>query len=361
MTAPAGIYIHVPFCAVKCPYCDFYSQRYDRQTVQAYTEAVCRNLRALPAGLHADTLYFGGGTPSLLSGAQLMQITQAVREAVQLDADAEVTLEANPLTVTAAALNAWKAAGINRLSLGIQSVQPEVLRILGRRHTPEQAKSAVLRAQDAGFANLSADLMFGLAVQDAECLAADIDALTEMDIPHISAYMLKIEQNTPFAAQPPARCDDDAQADRYLQMHGLLTAAGYEHYEISNFARAGFGSRHNCKYWRLHPYYGIGPAAHSCHDGKRFAVPRDLAGFIADAVQQEDVTEPEAESVTERVMLGLRLKEGIRTDMLPDADRARILRRAKPLMPQYLTLTDGTLAMTPAGWLVSNAVLTALL
>ena len=361
MTAPAGIYVHVPFCAVKCPYCDFYSQRYDRQTVQDYTDAVCRNLRALPEGLHADTLYFGGGTPSLLSGEQLLRMTETARETVLLADDAEITLEANPLTVTDSALAAWKAAGINRLSLGIQSVQHDVLRILGRRHTPEQAKAAVKRAQDAGFANLSADLMFGLKIQSADCLADDLNALTALHIPHISAYLLKIEEHTPFAENPPALCDDDAQADRYLQMHRTLTAAGYTHYEISNFAQEGYESRHNCKYWRLHPYYGIGPAAHSCHDGKRFAVPRDLVKFCADARQTEDVTEPEAESFTERVMLGLRLREGIRTDSLPDAERDRLLRRAKPLMPDYLTLADGRLTMTPQGWLVSNAVLTAIL
>ena len=361
MTAPAGIYVHVPFCAVKCPYCDFYSQRYDRQTVQDYTAAVCRNLRALPGGLRADTLYFGGGTPSLLSGEQLSRITETARETVRLADDAEITLEANPLTVTDAALAAWHAAGINRLSLGVQSMQHDVLRILGRRHTPEQARAAVLRAQDAGFPNLSADLMFGLDIQSADCLADDLNALTALHIPHISAYMLKIEEHTPFAANPPALSEDDAQAERYLQMHRTLTDAGYVHYEISNFAREGFESRHNCKYWRLHPYYGIGPAAHSCHDGKRFAVPRDLVKFCADARQTEDVTEPEAESFTERVMLGLRLWEGIRTDSLPDAERNRLLRRAKPLMPDYLTLTDGRLTMTPQGWLVSNAVLTAIL
>lgn len=357
MTAPAGIYIHVPFCAVKCPYCDFYSQRWNRGTAAAYTEAVCRNLHNLPQNLHADTLYFGGGTPSLLTGAQLAQMIETARECCVLSADAEITLEANPLTVTAQALAAWKAAGINRLSLGIQSFQTEVLRLLGRRHTPEQATAAVLWARDAGFENLSADLMLGLAVQTPSCFADDLAAALNLPLRHLSVYLLKIEANTPFAEHSPALLDADAQADRYLQMHETLTDAGFLHYEISNFARAGYESRHNCKYWRLHPYYGIGPAAHSCHDGKRFAVPRDLDAFLSTPQQPEDCTEPAAGETDEQIMLGLRLAEGIPAEKLS----APAMQRAKRLMPQFLTEEHHRIRMTPQGWLVSNSVLSALL
>jgi len=360
MNAPAGIYIHVPFCAVKCPYCDFYSVRYNRQTVSAYTEAVCRNLHTLPTDLHADTLYFGGGTPSLLSGDLIERIVQTAGESCMLSKDAEITLEANPLTVTDSALRAWRRAGINRLSLGVQSFQAEVLRQLGRKHTPEQAKAAVLRANAAGFANLSVDLMVGLAMQNPHCLAADLEKALALPLTHISAYMLKIEEHTPFYEDPPATLDADTQADRYLQMHNILTSRGFLHYEISNFARPGYESRHNCKYWRLHPYYGIGPAAHSCHGGKRFAVPRDLAAFCDAPQQPETVTEPEAYSATERIMLGLRLSEGICPDDFPE-EKTRILRRAKPLIPKYLNMKNGRLHMTPEGWLVSNAVIVQLL
>ena len=360
MSAPAGIYIHVPFCAVKCPYCDFYSVRYNRQTVSAYTEAVCRNLHTLPADLHADTLYFGGGTPSLLSGDLIERIVQTAGESCMLSKDAEITLEANPLTVTDSALRAWRRAGINRLSLGVQSFQAEVLRQLGRKHTPEQAKAAVLRANAAGFANLSVDLMVGLAMQNPHSLAADLEKALALPLTHISAYILKIEEHTPFYDTPPAVLDADAQADRYLQMHNILTSRGFLHYEISNFARPGYESRHNCKYWRLHPYYGIGPAAHSCHDGKRFAVPRDLTAFCDAPQQPETVTEPDACSTTERIMLGLRLSEGICPDDFPE-EKTRILRRAKPLIPKYLRLHNGRLRMTPEGWLVSNAVIVQLL
>ncbi|MBQ8921323.1 MAG: radical SAM family heme chaperone HemW [Oscillospiraceae bacterium] len=360
MTAPAGIYIHVPFCAVKCPYCDFYSVRYHKQSAADFADAVCRNLRALPRDLCADTLYFGGGTPSLLSGTQLRAIVQTAREHCALSEDAEITLEANPLTVTDSALTAWRRAGINRLSLGVQSFQSEVLRQLGRRHTPQQAGAAVLRANAAGFVNLSVDLMVGLAEQTSACFAADLETAVSLPVTHISAYLLKIEEHTPFYDSPPAMLDADSQADRWLQMHQALTDCGFLHYEISNFAKPGCESRHNCKYWRLHPYYGIGPAAHSCHGGKRYAVPRDLAGFCGAPRQEETVTEPEACGTAEQIMLGLRLSEGVLLSDFPE-EQAQILRRAGPLIPQFLTLQNGRLSMTPEGWLVSNSVIVRLL
>ncbi len=355
----AGIYIHVPFCAVKCPYCDFYSTRYSADAVRRYTDAVCRNLRALPRSLQADTLYFGGGTPSLLQGDLLRRMIETAGESVLLAADAEITLEVNPLTASAVNLAAWRDAGINRLSLGVQSFQADVLNALGRKHQPQQAQEAVLRAADAGFRNLSVDLMLGLAMQSPEVLAADLEAAYSLPVTHISAYLLKIEPQTPFAEAHPELPDDDTAADRWLQMHEILTAHGFTHYEISNFAKAGSESRHNCKYWRCEPYYGIGPAAHSFHDGKRFAVPRNLEAFCAAEKQPESVTETQADTESERIMLGLRLSDGI---CLHDfSAREILLRRAKPLIPQYLTLEQDRLWMTPEGWLVSNAVLAQLL
>lgn len=356
----AGIYIHVPFCATKCPYCDFYSVRYSAETVQRYADAVCRNLSALPMELDADTVYFGGGTPSLLPVDLIARMLDTLRQRCQLSEDAEITLEAIPLTATADRLAAWHSAGINRLSLGIQSFDAEILGILGRKHTPQQGLNAVLRAADAGFANLSIDLMLGLKQQSEALWAHELETAAALPVSHISAYMLKIEPQTPYAAHPPALLDDEAEADRYMQMHENLTAAGFHHYEISNFARAGAESRHNCKYWRLEPYYGIGPAAHSCYGGVRYAVSRDLEAFCAAPAQIQTVTEPHAESESERIMLGLRMAEGICMDSIPES-RSRLMRRAKPLIPQYLESDGKTLRMTPEGFLVSNAVLTQLL
>ena len=352
----AGIYIHVPFCAVKCPYCDFYSVRYSQAAVQRYADAVCRNLSALPAGLDADTVYLGGGTPSLLPAEVIRRFLDVIRKRCQLSSDAEITLEANPLTATAERLAAWRDAGINRLSLGIQSFDAEILRILGRKHTPEQGLAAVHRASEAGFRNLSVDLMLGLQQHTETRWLRELETAAELPVTHISAYMLKIEDATPYALHPPALLDDDALADRYVQMHDILTEHGYRHYEISNFAIPGAESRHNTKYWRLEPYYGIGPAAHSCHDGKRFAVRRDLEAFCQAPVQVQEITEPHAESESERIMLGLRLAEGIRLSSVPQNGK-RLLQKAKPLIPEYLQWEDDTLCMTPQGWLVSNAVL----
>lgn len=356
----AGIYIHVPFCAVKCPYCDFYSGQYRAKDAAAFTEAVCRNLAALPQAMPADTVYFGGGTPSLLPPEMTGRMLAAAKARLTVLPDAEITLEANPLTVTPERLAAWRAAGINRLSVGVQSFSDETLRLLGRRHTAEQAKKAVLAAHDAGFENVSVDLMLGLSRQDGADLRQELETAVSLQVTHISAYLLKIEPETPFGKQPPALLSPDESADRYLEMHGFLTAAGFRHYEISNFAREGFASKHNCKYWRCLPYYGIGPAAHSCHDGKRFAVPRDLAAFTAAAVQPEEVTDAAALTDGERIMLGLRLSEGICPDDFP-ASAQQLLKAAAPLIPQYLSAADGRLRMTPEGWLVSNSVLAALL
>lgn len=356
----AGIYIHVPFCAVKCPYCDFYAERYSAKAVSDYTDAVCRNLHALPAHLPADTVYFGGGTPSLLPPATLGKMLGAARARLTLSPDAEITLEANPLTVTAERLAAWKAAGINRLSLGVQSFSDDTLRLLGRKHTAEQAVRAVRAATEAGFHNLSVDLMIGLAHQDSSSLRRDLETAVSLPVTHLSAYLLKIEPETPFGTAPPALLSADETADRYLEMHAFLTENGFSHYEISNFAREGFASRHNCKYWRGIPYYGIGPAAHSCRDGKRLAVPRDLAAFITAPLQPETVTDAHPLTDGERIMLGLRLSEGIRPADYPVSE-APLMRAAKPLIPQYLSSEHGRLAMTPQGWLVSNSVLAVLL
>lgn len=352
----AGIYIHVPFCAVKCPYCDFYSVRYSRETAARYADAVCRNLDALPHGLAVDTIYFGGGTPSLLSTDFIRRFLDIIRQRCQLADNAEITLEANPLTATAERLHSWRSNGINRLSLGTQSFDAQILRILGRKHTPEQGLEAVLRAAEAGFSNLSIDLMLGLIEHTEALWQQELETAASLPVSHISAYLLKIEEHTPFGLQPPALLDEDTLADRYLQMHDTLTARGFQHYEISNFAKDGAESRHNRKYWQLEPYYGIGPAAHSCHDEKRYAVSRDLEQFCAAAVQPETVTEPNAESESERIMLGLRLAEGIRLDSVP-THRTQLLRKAKPLIPMYLETDGESLRMTPQGWLVSNAVL----
>ena len=356
----AGIYIHVPFCAKKCPYCDFYSVAYRMETAERYTEAVLRNIAALPENLETDSLYFGGGTPSILPPMQIERIIRAVYARCEMAADTEITLEANPLTMTENRLMQWHRAGINRLSVGIQSFQQNILRQLGRQHTPEQAVQAVLLAQKADFRNISIDLMVGLAEQTAQSVADDLHTALSLPITHISSYMLKIEEGTPFAHTPPALLSEDDLAARYLQMHDTLTAAGFLHYEISNFAKTDFESRHNCKYWRCIPYYGIGPAAHSQNHGIRYAVPDDLQTFLDAETQPAEITDTVSPTESERMMLGLRLSEGIELTEFPEYEK-EIMQKAKPLIPKYLTNKGSRLAMTPEGWLLQNAILIRIL
>ncbi len=354
-----GLYIHVPFCARKCPYCDFYSCSYTKIAADAYVKAVCRNLDALPSGLDVDTVYFGGGTPSLLPTDDIAEILDTAAKRVHL-CEPEITLEANPRTMTWDRLSAWRQAGVNRLSVGVQSFSDELLTQLGRNHSARQGREAVELAAEVGFSNLSLDLMIGLEKQDAAVTEMELLHALELPIKHISVYLLKIEDGTPFSVKSPNLLDDDAMAERYMQIHETLTAAGFRHYEISNYAQSGFESRHNSKYWRCEPYYGIGPAAHSCFDGKRFAVPRDLTLFCQSAVQPKDITDDAPCGNAERIMLGTRLAEGICLSDYPSV-RDMLLHNASSLMPKYLYCNDGWLRMTATGWLVSNAVLVKLL
>ncbi len=354
-----GLYLHVPFCARKCPYCDFYSRPYRNSLMAAYTAAVCRNLTALPQKLLVDSIYLGGGTPSLLPLDALQQILNTIRSHC-LVKDAEITLEANPCTMTDKALQHWLQYGINRLSVGIQSFHDHELKQLGRNHTAEQGIQAVLCAANMGFSNLSVDLMLGTPLQTADSLATSIDTVLSLPITHLSAYMLKIEDNTPFAENPPVIADGDTAAEHYDQLRNAMLSAGFNHYEISNFAKPGYESRHNLKYWECKPYIGIGPGAHSCYDGKRYYVPRSLDQFCDTPIQPIVIDDTEPCSNGERLMLGLRLAKGIRLQEYPQC-KDILLRNAKPLQPHFVTISDDHLAMTSDGWLVSNSVLSYLL
>ena len=290
-----GIYIHVPFCARKCPYCAFYSEAYSASMAESYTEAVLRNIAAYEGqGIAADTLYFGGGTPSLLAPAQTEEIINAAKRVFALD-NAEVTLECNPCTVNPEKLSAFRTAGVNRLSVGFQSADDGELALLGRLHNTDRAVKCVLDAAEAGFENISCDLMTALPGQTPQKLAHSIKTISELPVKHISAYILKPEEGTPFDTEKlrASLPDEDETAALYLETVRLCEEAGFLQYEISNFAKPGFESRHNLKYWRCHrdDYIGIGPGAHSFFGGVRFACPEELGSFIEDSVQQRTVTD----------------------------------------------------------------------
>lgn len=342
-----GLYIHVPFCVRKCPYCDFYSEKFSRTQSERFVGAVIRNLARYPETF--GTVYFGGGTPALI----YKQIGEIMRE-IRVSDGAEITVECNPDVVNEEILAELRAADVNRISFGVQSLSENELSALGRLHGAESAKKAILQAVSVGFRNISADVMLGVPNQTEASLTETIDALAELPVTHVSAYLLKIEQNTPFGKNPPVVPNDDEQAALYLAAVGRLEMHGFRQYEISNFARDGFQSRHNLIYWNAGEYVGIGPAAHSYYNGKRFAVPKNLEDFIENDAQNEVITDENPDKYEERVMLGLRLSEGILLD-------ERIEKRLKLIPKEYFRVVDGRISLTPKGFLVSNEIISTIL
>lgn len=354
MNDPIGLYIHVPFCRRKCVYCDFYSLAGKDDIIDDYINAVIRNIRI--AGGRFDTVYFGGGTPSLLSGRQISDILSAA----DITDGAEISAEINPDSADIRKLKDFKSAGINRISIGIQSLDDKELSILGRLHNSEQAVNAISAAQNADFENISADLMLGLPYQRTETVIRNIRRLSELGIKHISAYMLKIESGTPLSESTELIsniADDELSADMYLEAVSCFEKNGFKQYEISNFSKEGCECRHNLKYWRCEDYLGIGPSAHSCAGGKRFAVPKDIYGFINSEKQEEGITDDAPCGLSERLMLALRLSEGFLLSQAGEyADR---LKNAAVPMEKHrlLKISDGRIMLTPTGYLVSNEII----
>lgn len=365
MEFPVGIYIHVPFCLQKCPYCDFYSIRYDSMTADSYTDAVCRAISGNPyQGRTADTVYFGGGTPVLLGARNLEKILTVCAGSFQ-PVSPEITVEANPAAGTQGLWRDLRAAGFNRVSFGVQSAVDAELSELGRLHDAKTAKAGILAACQAGFSNISADLMLGIPLQTRESLADSISFLNDLPVSHISAYLLKIEAGTAFCDKGLAT-DEDLLAALYLDCVEFLSKAGFRQYEISNFAKKAAVSRHNLKYWNCEEYLGFGPASHSFIDGKRFFFPRDISGFIkADDPFALTVPDGGGGGFEEYAMLRLRLCDGLdlnRAASRYGADVDAIAKKAEPLQKNgLLTVKNGVIALTPRGFLVSNSVTAALL
>ena len=373
---PLGIYIHVPFCRSKCQYCDFYSlPSKDESLMDQYMTAVCQHIReagALAPGYRVDTVYFGGGTPTFFGADGMATILSAIRRSFDVALEAEITFEANPDSVTPKLLRRLKAEGFNRVSLGIQNDDDELLRKLGRAHTYAQAVQAVQRIRQAGFRNLSLDLMYGLPGQSLAAWERTVQHVLTLNPEHISCYGLKIEQGTPmydyrdYLNLP----DDDAQADMYLAAVRLLEERGYKQYEISNFAKRGQVSNHNLKYWTGGEYLGFGPDASSDFAGKRFAIVRDVYSYIsairAGSTVIADVQEvPTRERAGEYLMMRLRTTQGIGAEeyekhyLLPFAPLEQILREnAKHGLARE---TAGRWSLTPEGFLVSNSIISDLL
>jgi oxygen-independent coproporphyrinogen-3 oxidase len=348
-----GLYIHIPFCPNKCPYCDFYSVPYESRVSFAYANAVTRNIEHYNERF--NTIYFGGGTPSV-AWWDICRIMGGLR----FSDDAEITVEANPNSLSRDSLMSMKNSGINRLSIGAQSFSNSELKALGRKHTSEDASGAVKLALECGYKNISVDLMLGIPGQTPDSVRRSIKILAGLNITHVSAYMLKVEPDTPFAYTQVKLPDETMTTQIYLAAVDSLEQNGFKQYEISNFAKEGFKCRHNLKYWESSEYLGIGAAAHSFYDDERFYVKNDVRSFIKSIVQKKVVTEKQGErDFTSYAMLKLRLTEGLSFAECESfgIKKEAMMKRCKLVPPNYLNITGKGISITKEGFLVSNRII----
>lgn len=381
---PAGVYLHIPFCKSRCSYCDFATDIYrDSGAVEQYVNALCREIKlrkpvrqqglndqhsdqALSNGRVSaivDTIYFGGGTPSLLEPPQVERILNAVNSVFSVDESAEITMEMNPATVTPEKLDAFKTLGINRASFGVQTFNERDLKLLARGHDANDARQTYRMLREAGFANVSFDLIAGLPGQTLEDWSRNLDEAIAMEPEHLSLYLLEIHESTPLAEQIRSGrrtpIDDEIAAEMYEMMLDRLAAAGYEQYEISNFAKPGFESRHNTKYWLLDPVFGFGVSAHSFDGRERYANERDTARYV-EMIERTGSAETYRETIdlaSEFAFLGLRLNEGIILGNYESRFGMNISERVAGLLENGLVeMSAGRVRLTRKGMLFSNEV-----
>ena len=376
MADKLGIYIHIPFCRSKCDYCDFYSLAGRDNRMDQYQKALLSHIKEtapLAQDFPVDTIYIGGGTPSYYGAKRLKELLGVIRKLYKVEKDAEVTVECNPDSVDVKSLKILRKAGVNRLSMGMQSANACELERIHRIHTPQQVNEAATAARKAGFTNLSLDLIYGLPGQTMDSWKATVEHALSLIPQHLSCYGLKVEEGTPLAArvaQGEILPDDDQQADLYLWTVGRLERAGYPQYEISNFAKPGFASRHNLRYWLTQPYIGFGPGAHSDFGGRRYSFVRDLDAYIQGVLQGGDIIDeseiiPKRERCGEYLMLRLRTVQGINEQEYRSTyfmDFAPLQARLEQFRAQgWAEQTDGRWHFTPKGFLLSNQLIGDLL
>lgn len=363
---PIGLYLHIPFCDGKCAYCNFFSRCPGSSELSEYTDHLIDCIESWGKNLHrsVDTIYFGGGTPSLLGHDRLIRILDAVYRAFDVDENAEITVEVNPSSTDELDFEQMKLAGFNRLSIGLQSADDHELKLLGRRHSIEDARRTVIRAQSAGFDNISLDVMLAIPEQTLDSLRHTLDFCASCNVQHISAYILKIEEGTRFYTRKDqlSLFSEDDQATFYEYTVKYLSQLGFQQYEISNFANVGRESRHNLHYWHDDEYLGLGPSAHSFIDDRRFYYDSDLQQFY-DHHTCEESTGGDSE---EYIMLALRLTEGLVFDKYRERFgkpiSENLICAAKNLQKQGLcNVSDNAVSLTVKGFLVSNAVIAYLL
>ncbi len=371
-----SVYVHVPYCRTRCGYCDFNTYTASElsgpdgsvprgSAVETYVDAALAELdlaQAVVGPRRVPTVFVGGGTPTLLPSAELVRLVKGIAERFDLDANAEITTEANPETVTPASLAALREGGFTRISFGMQSAVPHVLATLDRVHTPGRAVDAVSEARAAGFEDVSLDLIYGTPGESDDEWQQSLDAAVAAGPDHVSAYALIVEDGTALARRVANGLidapDDDALADRYLMADGTLSRAGYDWYELSNWAQQGHACRHNVAYWRSADWWGIGPGAHSHVGGVRWwnvRHPGTYAARLAEGLSPghaRELLDAEPRRV-ERVLLEIRLAEGLPLAVLTEAERQRLHRQQERGL---VTIAGGCVTLTRAGRLLADAV-----
>lgn len=362
------LYIHIPFCIKKCGYCDFYSVPFGPQIAVDYIGALRSEMEMKrELGHDISTVFIGGGTPSILSCDQISIIMEAVRDNFSMTTDAEVTIEANPGTVTAQRCEGLLNAGINRISIGIQSFSDRELALLGRVHNATGGVEAVQAAGRAGFGNISLDLIYGIPGQTLSDWEYNLNKFLELSPQHISAYELTPEKNTPLCGDLESgelvMPDEETIAEMYYRGINVLNGHGYLHYEISNFAKPGHECLHNLNYWNRGQYIGLGASAHSFYDRRRIANVSDVSGYIKTVnagsipvVEDTEITPDEA--IKESVFLGLRKTSGMEMDLIPEGKRALIIEAVKgPDLHGFVEIKDNCLRLTGKGLILCNEVI----
>lgn len=367
----AGLYIHIPFCLRKCRYCDFYSVPLtDGSGPEAFLDALDMELGKLPPGFAPETVYIGGGTPTALAPARLEELFDSIRRGVDLRRVTEWTCEANPGTLAREEAEILREAGVNRVSLGVQSFAAENLAFLGRIHSPREAKDAYALLREEGFASINLDLMYGIPGSSREMLERDLAQVVALDPDHVSCYGLIFEDGTPLTKLRDRgqveEVDDDEQLEQYALVRRTLRDAGYHHYEISNFAKPGFQCRHNLLYWSGGEYIGCGPAAHGHWRGRRYGNVRSVGDYSRLLLEGQGVRatdeklEPEAKA-RETLIMSLRRLDGVKRDEFQKqtgfdyrALRGKEIDGLREL--GVLEESDGTLRLTEKGLFVSDSV-----
>jgi oxygen-independent coproporphyrinogen III oxidase len=398
---PAGVYLHIPFCKSRCSYCDFATDVYrDSEAVERYVGALCSEIssfelseekktserghpavgrRGAPQNPKSkirnpksiDTIYFGGGTPSLLSPGQVEALLDSVRKKFDITANVEITMEMNPATVTPQSLSGYRSLGVNRASFGVQTFDDRELKLLARGHDANDARTTFKLLRDAGFDNISFDLIAGLPGQTLQGWKHNLDEAIGMRPEHMSLYLLEIHEGTPLAEQLTSGRrplpDEQLAAEMYEMMLDALPAAGYEQYEISNYARAGFESRHNSKYWRLDPVYGFGVSAHSFDGIQRYSNERDTSAYVEriKTSLNAEVAREKVDAASEFAFLGLRLTKGV--DLAEyqrlfgiDLQTKYSTELARWIDGDLVEVLGGRLRLTRRGMLFSNEVFSSL-